>query len=995
MSSGTRFEDPEENTVTESRTPAHAMRRSNTCGWRRRAVATVSAIALGAIGLTATAWAESSDPDSAMSASSAVAVEAPAASAVVSEEPAAEATAPATEEAAVSEETASEVPAESADEAAPIDVLTSSASVSPIEFDPEGSELVTTDNPDGLPIPNLEVADGTIDENVMPAVDFNTSKTRVRRMATLAAATTASDPRIGVDHPTQPGEVMLYKTATPVEGMVNTWDITLRVEGKDTKRTSDIVLVIDRSGSMAENGRMTNAKRSAKAFVNNLLPSGTTRIAVVSFASNVTTNVALTNNASDLNTAIDGMVADGGTFTQAGIHQARAILENSTADFKNIVLLSDGEPTYSYGIINPENYISDQYVTNASTPNNNVLKINDTRKATKADVPAAQFLYGSGSVGMGTAMFHRYQNYSGTANDRFYNHGNSAIAEAGFAKNEGVHVWAMGLQMDATGNGVMSSVASDSSSFYDVQNVADLQPVFEEIAGKIGAAVGDAEAVDPMGTGFEIPAAYVTQLTSIPETPAATYDATTKKISWNPGTLTTPVSSTLSDVKYAELHYRVEINDAILDVTPGADGYATNGDAQLTYVDSNGVAQTKSFPKPTVQPTLYVVEKKLYDEQGNVVMTDKDFTINVKGVDGTNYEHAYVVNAADTDTSRKDRVVTQLRVESWYTAEEMADGDYSVKYEVFVNGARQGAPSTTVPKFQVLQSVRDFRVIAHNYPAVGKLTITKQLADGSATAAQNATYSGTYECKKTDSEGNVTTTSKGTWVKVGSGDAELTPSNGYLSADKIPANSVCTATEDVLNKEATGVSDNFYTWASPAYSAQPVTIEKEKTSNVIVTNKLTKKPGSVTWTKVDETGATLANSEWTLQGPGSDVKPITDCVADSAGECAGDDKDPRAGGFKVENLAWGDYVLKEKAAPAGYVLDSAERTFTIGIGDNLDGTGVLDQNFGDIENVKIAVPSLPLTGGMGEDWFLIAAGGVGGIALVSALAGMRRKKVNA
>ena len=51
-------------------------------------------------------------------------------------------------------------------------------------------------------------------------------------------------------HPSQPGEVTVSKTAKAVEGMVNAWDITLRVEAMDSTSTSDIVLVIDKSDSM-------------------------------------------------------------------------------------------------------------------------------------------------------------------------------------------------------------------------------------------------------------------------------------------------------------------------------------------------------------------------------------------------------------------------------------------------------------------------------------------------------------------------------------------------------------------------------------------------------------------------------------------------------------------------------------------------------------------------------------------------------------------------
>lgn len=221
-------------------------------------------------------------------------------------------------------------------------------------------EIDLDSNPDHLTGP--EQADGTIDENVYPEVDFGSSVSPSRllgmRLMALPKAST---------HPTEPGQVVLSKTATPVDGMVNTWDVSVRVEGKDTTKTSDIVLVIDRSGSMKdrdENGisRMKHAKDAAKQFVSTLLPDGNdgkTRIAIVSFASDKRIDQGLTKSSSDLDSAIDRIYADGGTFTQAGIKQAEALLANSSADVKNIVLLSDGVPTYSYKINNPTNYLTD------------------------------------------------------------------------------------------------------------------------------------------------------------------------------------------------------------------------------------------------------------------------------------------------------------------------------------------------------------------------------------------------------------------------------------------------------------------------------------------------------------------------------------------------------------------------------------------------------------------------------------------------------------
>jgi cytoskeletal protein RodZ len=87
-------------------------------------------------------------------------------------------------------------------------------------------------------------------------------------------------------------------------------------------------------------------------------------------------------------------------------------------------------------------------------------------------------------------------------------------------------------------------------------------------------------------------------------------------------------------------------------------------------------------------------------------------------------------------------------------------------------------------------------------------------------------------------------------------------------------------------------------------------------------------PGQVTWNKVDGAGGFLAGSEWLLTGTtqaGVPVVPavtvaVTDCVAVSAADCTGPDKDPAAGKFLVKDITAGWYTLKETKAPTGYVL---------------------------------------------------------------------------
>src|SRR5699024_10324867 len=88
-----------------------------------------------------------------------------------------------------------------------------------------------------------------------------------------------------------PGSVKLNgKDATPTDNY-GEWEIELSVEAKDidTTKSTDIVLVFDRSGSMQGN-RLTKAKQAANQFVEELLTSGSqTRIAVVTFSDNYQT----------------------------------------------------------------------------------------------------------------------------------------------------------------------------------------------------------------------------------------------------------------------------------------------------------------------------------------------------------------------------------------------------------------------------------------------------------------------------------------------------------------------------------------------------------------------------------------------------------------------------------------------------------------------------------------------------------------------------------
>ena len=153
------------------------------------------------------------------------------------------------------------------------------------------------------------------------------------------------------------GSIKLDKDAAAVVGAENLWEITLGIQGKNFETTSDVVLVIDNSNSMYENNRMVQTKAAANAFVDALLTQDSaTRIAVVVFNLTVKqTGFYDYSNKEELKAYINAVSQnkdDGGTFTQLGIKTARDLLKSSasTGLNKNIVLLSDGDPTASYRV---------------------------------------------------------------------------------------------------------------------------------------------------------------------------------------------------------------------------------------------------------------------------------------------------------------------------------------------------------------------------------------------------------------------------------------------------------------------------------------------------------------------------------------------------------------------------------------------------------------------------------------------------------------------
>lgn len=388
---------------------------------------------------------------------------------------------------------------------------------------------------------------------------------------------------------------------------------------------------------MKEGSKLTNTRKAAKAFGDKLLTeNSSTRIAIVTFIDEATAhNNGHFYTASELSafeTAVDEATdANGGTNQQAGIHKAQELLAASTGRQKNIVILSDGEATYSHRITGKVTCTNDIYIGS---------NISGTKYYATSDIDWAtaqiQCDYSSNRIDGSGGDFYFEKNRNLTISgcgkkggDSYITHGIPTIWEANQAKAAGTTIFSVALQAGTNGENTLKSCATDpAKGYFAIANNDDvetkLNAAFTAIAGSIAIAAKAGTVADTMGDevqlSFSDAAPVITNDKAVYDAGnadvyisqgSATYDADARRINWTVGNVRegdNPIMKYKVTVKEGSNPSTGEVLDA-------------NESATFSYKNYLGEDTVGTFPVPqvTVGGGNILVHYYLVNDQGQPI----------------------------------------------------------------------------------------------------------------------------------------------------------------------------------------------------------------------------------------------------------------------------------------------------------------------------------------------------------------------------------------
>lgn len=571
------------------------------------------------------------------------------------------------------------------------------------------------------------------------------------------------------------GAIQLNKEAKPVQGKDGVYEITLTIEGMNYKTTSDVVLVIDCSGSM-EGTKLANTQKAAKAFGDKLLTENSaTRIAIVTYSGDAAAysngHFYTADELSAFKTAVDeATYAKGGTNQQAGIHVAQQLLasDSSIGRQKNIVILSDGAASYSYRLTG----------TATGTCRNNRRHNIDYDENTVVVTGCDYTRVGDGSISLWTGepasngelrLTLTCSHGETKQKDTSITHSEATIWEANQAKTAGTTIFSVALQAGTNGENTLKSCATDpAKGYYAIgqdDNVEEkLTAAFTTIAGSIAIAAKNGKVIDPMSdyvsldfTGNPV----VTSDEAVYKNGQADVYLSQGTVTRNEQTLSWDVGN-INEGTPAVMKYRVTLRG---DVGKGQT-YPTNKTTTFTYTDYQDESATKDFPIPQVTLNGGTIRKHFYlvNDQGQPInrdgvvvespdkaaeLTPEEYFLNNEGTKALNYG-AYQVERKDISGYTYYGYTLNGRDK---TDSGVKSNDEVAPVEVTITNANREVWFAYTQTFNVAHVRMDENgaaktVHTDTYPVSASFDLTEKVnkkADGSAVTAGDYLYGGAFK----------------------------------------------------------------------------------------------------------------------------------------------------------------------------------------------------------------------------------------------------------
>lgn len=479
-----------------------------------------------------------------------------------------------------------------------------------------------------------------------------------------------------------------------------------------TATPADIVLVMDKSGSMNKNNRDANAQKAAKDLAKKLLTTENStdqqvRMAVVTFNKNATLKQDFTTSASRIESAVS-QTPDGGTNWEDALKRAND-LQGRSGVKKHIIFLSDGNPTYR-----TSSYGGSCYSYSYSWGGNYTPQPEYTTKATcKA---AGYYWLGENPDGGSDGAYG-----AGNSDDYGFNYA-AALAEANKRGDAALYVVKTSTEANK-----MADLASEANAVngeeFDGTNAENLTNAFDQIYSSITSSakikvfsITDtlSQWVDPVDFSNATNGADITRHVTVKNGStvltsgyAATYSVD------NSGNRTVTVTFNGAEGIVAEkadnidVSFKVKPSDAAYadyadknkypdtgdadtgNVSAGKQGYYSNADAKLNYcvlTEVNGatscVRAEAEYPHPVVQVKLGKINITKQWSDGADKHANDSVTVQLqrKAIGATNAENvgnSITLNATNKWTTAVDNLVPGY---TYSVVETTGNDRYDVTY---------------------------------------------------------------------------------------------------------------------------------------------------------------------------------------------------------------------------------------------------------------------------------------------------------------------------